>query len=168
MAERICSIDGCDKKHDARGLCHTHYCQVWSRKNRASVNESKTRWRLANPEKMKAARTAWKKKNLEAVRASRRAVKKRHPHANRSYVRVRKARKRQLSVVPFTPAQLQARLSFFGHRCWMCGSDQEITLDHVKPLSKGGAHILCNLRPACGPCNYKKGTQWPYEIALGR
>lgn len=25
---RICSVDGCDKEHDAKGLCNTHYARM--------------------------------------------------------------------------------------------------------------------------------------------
>ena len=33
------------------------------------------------------------------------------------------------------------------------------TLDHVTPLSKGGAHVIENLVPACRPCNSSKGDK---------
>ncbi|MGX7727586.1 HNH endonuclease [Rhodococcus sp. 5G237] len=36
------------------------------------------------------------------------------------------------------------------------------TVDHVKPINKGGPHMLANLRPACGPCNSRKRDQWPF------
>jgi 5-methylcytosine-specific restriction endonuclease McrA len=48
--------------------------------------------------------------------------------------------------------------------CWMCGGDAD-TVDHVKPLSKGGAHILANLRSACQSCNSSKGATWPFDLA---
>jgi 5-methylcytosine-specific restriction endonuclease McrA len=78
-----------------------------------------------------------------------------------------RALKRAATVVPFTPAQLDARMSMFGHRCWMCrGPFQHV--DHVKPLSKGGPHMLANLRPACQPCNTRKRAKWEGVGALSR
>lgn len=32
MAERTCSVDGCDREYEARGLCQSHYLKWW-RKN---------------------------------------------------------------------------------------------------------------------------------------
>jgi len=60
--------------------------------------------------------------------------------------------------VPFTIAQLAARLTMFSG-CWMCGSTPN-EVEHVKPLARGGWHMLANLRPACGRCNRRKGTRW--------
>jgi 5-methylcytosine-specific restriction endonuclease McrA len=44
--------------------------------------------------------------------------------------------------------------------CVYCGhafaDDTEKTVDHVEPLSKGGAHVVENLVVACGGCNQRK------------
>lgn len=44
--------------------------------------------------------------------------------------------------------------------CYLCGKVcelDEIHLDHVVPLSKGGAHTPENVRVACAACNLEKG-----------
>lgn len=177
--KRTCSIAGCERPHDARGWCGTHY-ERWRKHGdpnvvlrlpkhsseaarTASQREAKRRWRLANPEKMAAARAAWEAANPETRRRYRRERKKADPISNRAYVRARTARLRGQAVVAFTPEQLRQRLAYYGFRCWICGSPDDLTIDHVKPLSKGGAHTLANLRPACSTCNSKKGSRWPYE-----
>jgi len=38
----------------------------------------------------------------------------------------------------------------------------DIHWDHVQPLSKGGAHTVDNLRPACSPCNIRKNAIFPF------
>jgi 5-methylcytosine-specific restriction endonuclease McrA len=45
----------------------------------------------------------------------------------------------------------------------MCGAEA-VEWDHVKPLAKGGAHILANLRPACLSCNRSKRDRWPLPV----
>lgn len=65
------------------------------------------------------------------------------------------------------PDDLKARMSMFGHSCWMCGCEEE-AIDHVKPLSAGGQHILSNLRPICAPCNHKKHASWPLSVMWAR
>src|SRR5690606_18230624 len=65
------------------------------------------------------------------------------------------------STLPFTKAELDARMEYYG-KCWICGGPWD-QVDHVKPLSKGGPNILANLRPACGTCNRRKGNKWPFD-----
>jgi len=46
-----------------------------------------------------------------------------------------------------------------GHRCVICGTDAELTIDHIVPVSKGGANNLENFWTLCRPCNIRKGTR---------
>ena len=39
----------------------------------------------------------------------------------------------------------------------MCGTEAT-AIDHVKPIARGGSNWPANLRPACTPCNSRKGT----------
>lgn len=49
-----------------------------------------------------------------------------------------------------------------GRQCYLCGKtdllDDELHLDHVIPLAKGGAHSPKNVRVACASCNLSKGA----------
>lgn len=94
-------------------------------------------------------------------REASRAWKSAHPVENRLSKALRDARKRGTSVAAITTQQVMARFAVFGYRCWMCGAPWE-QIDHVKPLSKGGPHILANLRPACARCNRSKNDSWPF------
>lgn len=46
--------------------------------------------------------------------------------------------------------------------CAACGASDRIQMDHIHPLSKGGAHHIDNVQPLCGSCNASKGAsmQW--------
>lgn len=46
-----------------------------------------------------------------------------------------------------------------GWRCVQCGSTDDLTLDHVRPRSKGGTNHYGNLQTLCGPCNRRKSNQ---------
>jgi 5-methylcytosine-specific restriction endonuclease McrA len=61
-------------------------------------------------------------------------------------------------------AAIQARIDFYGGLCWICRAAPYEAIDHVKPISRGGSKWPANLRPACTPCNSRKGAQWPYEV----
>lgn len=51
--------------------------------------------------------------------------------------------------------------------CVYCGKKTKLTLDHVIPISKGGANSSRNIIPCCKSCNSQKGTKtvedWLYS-----
>lgn len=73
----------------------------------------------------------------------------------------RRIRMAGVASVPFTFEQVLARFAMFGDRCWMCGvAGVDLHMDHVKPVARGGPHMLSNIRPACKPCNSRKSDRW--------
>lgn len=46
-----------------------------------------------------------------------------------------------------------------GKKCLCCGSINNISLDHVRPIYLKGTNTLDNLQPLCRSCNSKKGTK---------
>ena len=42
------------------------------------------------------------------------------------------------------------------YKCAYCGSDKELTIDHITPRSKGGADVTKNVVCACHDCNQDK------------
>lgn len=54
-------------------------------------------------------------------------------------------------------------------RCFWCGKllpIEQLTLDHLLPISRGGSNNLENLRLACLPCNQGRGNSL-YPPGLG-
>jgi glutaredoxin-related protein len=58
---RICSVEGCDLKHNAKGLCNVHYMQKWNKENpeNVKVNASNS-YQKNRPKKLK-----WQKNYTE-------------------------------------------------------------------------------------------------------
>ncbi len=53
------------------------------------------------------------------------------------------------------------------HTCQYCGRQaHDLTLDHVMPRHRGGAHSWDNLVAACKACNHRKGGRTPEEARL--
>lgn len=64
-----------------------------------------------------------------------------------------------------TPKQKRSKKSQladeYGLCCWWCECSlppDKLTLDHLKPRSKGGSNSLENLRLACVSCNQSRGN----------
>jgi len=50
--------------------------------------------------------------------------------------------------------------------CQYCGTNKDLTLDHLIPKSKGGKSTWTNLVTACKRCNARKGDFNPEEVGL--
>lgn len=42
--------------------------------------------------------------------------------------------------------------------CMECGTFKDLTVDHIRPLSRGGTNDPSNLQVLCRRCNAKKGS----------
>jgi 5-methylcytosine-specific restriction endonuclease McrA len=123
------------------------------------------------PERFREAAKRHREANIDTARAATRRYKSANPEKMAAIENRRRARKLAAYVVPFTPEQLAQRFDYYGNRCYLqlpdiC-IDEAQHADHVKPLSKGGPHMLANLRPACQPCNSSKKDKWPYPVPAG-
>lgn len=73
----------------------------------------------------------------------------------RECVKRRRAVKEKVHTASFTEQERIVRFDLFDGCCAYCGATAT-TIDHVIPLSKGGAHVLGNFLPSCKPCNTSK------------
>ena len=50
--------------------------------------------------------------------------------------------------------------------CQYCGSQSDLTFDHILPRSRGGRTSWENIVTACAPCNLRKGGRTPKEASM--
>jgi 5-methylcytosine-specific restriction endonuclease McrA len=120
-------------------------------------------WRAANRERLAAYRAAYHAANQARHAANQVAWRAANPELVRALRATERARKAG-AVGTRTAGQVAARWAMWGGLCWMCGAPATST-DHVKPLAEGGSNWSANLRPACGPCNSRKGDRWPFDTS---
>jgi 5-methylcytosine-specific restriction endonuclease McrA len=53
-----------------------------------------------------------------------------------------------------------------GHECAYCGSNKQLTLDHIIPRSRGGDNSWTNLVTCCHKCNLHKADKTPQEANM--
>lgn len=102
--------------------------------------------------------------------------------------RVTSMRRRTLIPGAAPLEAIVARCEYFGWRCAYCGIDHQVEkiiyagtnmmghrlyvnlfapdlqLDHMIPVSRGGANWPSNLVPCCAHCNYLKGNRTYFEF----
>jgi hypothetical protein len=57
------------------------------------------------------------------------------------------------------PAQTRRQVLAAG-MCADCGSTANLTIDHIRPITKGGTDHRRNLQCLCLTCNMRKGNLW--------
>lgn len=53
-----------------------------------------------------------------------------------------------------------------GAACRYCGSERNLSIDHVVPRIQGGSNELENLVVACRSCNSRKGGRTPEQAGM--
>ncbi len=67
--------------------------------------------------------------------------------------------RRQASAHKKTRKHRNAILERDGYRCCICGSTEDLTLDHIVPVSRSGSNGPDNLQTLCRSCNSRKGAR---------
>lgn len=117
----------------------------------------------ANKEFELARNRKWSDKNREYHRAINRQWSKDNPEASRAIVARRRAR-----IVgadgSYSKHDVKALMIEQGGVCTACRCDLSESgyhIDHMMPLSKGGANDKSNLQLLCPTCNRRKGAKLP-------
>lgn len=83
---------------------------------------------------------------------------------NPASTKVSRARRRvRESTGTITERDWSRLVARYESRCAYCGKKCKVTLDHVVPLSRGGANTIGNALPACKSCNSSKHSKFISE-----
>lgn len=129
------------------------------------VKESEKRAR--NPECYRNADARYKKNHPEAVKAKNDRYRKANPEVYRIKAKIRRDIIRACGG-GYTKAEWDAIVSTHPNcqHCLRPWSDTfRPTVDHIIPITRGGANTASNLQPLCKSCNSKKGNRMEYANA---
>ena len=122
-------------------------------------------WRSAHPENVRGHKAVYRATHREEENARRAVRAAAHPEETRARNRKMGAKRRGAAACEHAAcltigADLLAWQSS-PHVCYLCGTHLEsiVWMDHVVAIARGGLHCAENLRPACGPCNMRKGAR---------
>ena len=130
--------------------------------SRPDVREAR-RKRDRERKRKQRAEAAGREKNAETVKRWRQA----HPEESRRRMRLanqkRKASKYGSESRLVTTREARRILA---SPCANCGAAENIQIDHIIPLSRGGRHAIGNLQPLCSFCNLSKNNSLQVEWKL--
>jgi 5-methylcytosine-specific restriction endonuclease McrA len=118
------------------------HARLWARQHREEARVRARKWAADHPER---------------VLENRRRYRKERPDVWRKNNAIRRARKKGAKVVE--AVDFETILTRDKSICWICGKQvnpEELSFDHVIPLSKGGEHSTRNIRVTHLFCNYSK------------
>jgi hypothetical protein len=147
---------GPDKKNRQCNICRAQRVrESWARHREKRLAEQRERY-AADPEKYREGMRRWQQENRE--------------HSN-LLGRLKKQRRRAAGTL--SVADWELVLDVYGRACLACGKD-EVTIDHVVPVSRGGANDISNVQPLCNWCNTSKATKTidyrpePWNVVMAR
>lgn len=114
-------------------------------------------WREQNPDRMFETRRVYRERNKERIAAKKRADYR----ANPQWILNAHARRQgNIGDAKISKKQWLSLMRMYQWRCFYCGealsTKKNRTVDHIIPLSRGGAHSMLNLVPSCRTCNISK------------
>lgn len=165
----ICSLPECEISYDTdpsgqfkAGMCNMHYLRDKRGEERANelgvrlcphcggdMSRARRNSRYCS---LKCTTSAWVAANIDDVRL-------------RSRLNEGKRKAAKYGNPGYEEFEIQDWIDLMetlGHRCTYCGEQfdaNNLEMDHIVPLRRGGPHRLSNITPACGPCNGSKGPR---------
>lgn len=158
----------------------------YASQNREEAKARAKAWYYANLERAKAARKAWREANKTSISAASKEDRKANPSKYQNYERKRAAKKKIynaeynkknpeknrrnqhkrrmiLASLPFdTSITTAAVYERDNGVCGLCNqpvSESDATIDHIIPVSRGGAHVWANVHIAHKSCNCSKSNK---------
>jgi 5-methylcytosine-specific restriction endonuclease McrA len=152
METKTCKTCGCIKplnefrpEHNQCKQCYNNHDREYRAEHREQDKEHNRQWCAKHFEHRREERRKWYVQHPDEVKIIR---------ANDRHNRRAKTKGQRITLAEWTAIKQQQRLHCF----WCKGKfkDEELTIDHVISLKRGGLHDSSNIVAACQPCNSKK------------
>jgi hypothetical protein len=146
--DRICSVDGCNGKHHAQGLCSKHYKLLPSQREQATKTASI--WRGLNRHKDRLASMKYRSLHPDRVRATEATIRA----------------KRRLAEGQYSADEIHDLYLKQRGRCVVCHTTLTAGFhrDHILPLALGGSNWIKNIQLLCRTCNCSKHAKDPISF----
>jgi len=134
--------------------------RAYRQNNPEIIRAGKRRWNKSDAGK--AYRAKWIEENRERYEETRRAYVERNREKIRERLRLIAHKRREHYRKGDMPnGAWTVLLDFYGPRCMNpgCNRTDDLQLDHIVSLARGGVHHISNTQVLCGTCNRRKMTK---------
>lgn len=125
--------------------------------NRERRRSESAAYRAANPERHRASKARTRAKHREKIKAFHAAWSKKNAKRCCAHSNKRRALKVAAPGRGISPSDWQETLDAAIGLCVYCAERFPLAVDHIDPLSLGGAHDPENAVASCKSCNSSKG-----------
>ena len=141
------------------------YYKEYEAKNRDILKAYRHEYYLKNKEKIYNRVRNGVEMNRETVRFY--AKNSAHKHRERNYQQTKKRRLLISVTGNFTKQEWEEIKKAHNYICKICKRQEpeiKLTIDHIKPIMRGGLHARENIQPLCSTCNKRKGVRYAEVI----
>lgn len=135
-------------------VCYNAYSN--SPRFRAANHERYYKWVEENPERSREIKQTHYDKNKEQILERKREYYKNNPDKWRIHNAKRRAVVKEAETNYISDDEIS---TLYSSPCFYCGDTDNITMEHLIPLSRGGRHSIGNIAPMCESCNKSKNDK---------
>lgn len=121
-------------------------------------------WQVRNKDKVQKIADNWNERNPGLNYERTKLWRKNNPEQTKAHNALRRSRRKKALISDLTPEDWIQILHDSNGKCFYCGDERILQIEHKIPLSRGGNHTKENIVAACAPCNYRKGTKTSEEF----
>ena len=168
---KTCSIEGCNKKHDVKGLCRKHYNKQYWKDNKEKISKQQRRYNQDHKEEIIKYYQDNKESFKQYYQNNKESITKydkqwRQTLAGKASQKASNHKSRLLTkdlTIKIIQRVYEANIKKYGIlTCYLCEKpiiNNDDSLEHSTPVSRGGSNNYENFGIAHQSCNSKKGTK---------
>lgn len=166
---KICDYTKSRQWKEENKASQFEYMKAYREANRERLLAEKKKWYRANKEQHSALAKKWRQENKDKANG----YSKKWSDNNPEFKRARSAKRRAIVKSidgSHTAADVRMIYNNQNRCCAVCKTrlNGKFHVDHVVPVSAGGANDKDNLQILCAPCNLSKGAKDPIEFMQSR
>ncbi len=142
---REANPDYMEQYHASRYDQELQWRKQYYKENAETIKEYNRKYRMENSEYYREYNRKYARENVDRV-----ALNKLKRRAKKLDNGIFLILQKEISAIRRSP-------------CAMCGTGDNISIDHIIPIARGGRHCVGNLQPLCQSCNSSKGTKLMVE-----